>query len=83
MDGVPFITQCPIQPGTSFTYRFKVVKDGTHFYHSHSGKYYSRVWDNCKWQILISQKYEACSLKSLGVQEVVRLKGRYFMMLLL
>ncbi|KRT85625.1 hypothetical protein AMK59_2076, partial [Oryctes borbonicus] len=37
MDGVPFITQCPIQPGTMFTYRFVALNVGTHFWHSHSG----------------------------------------------
>ncbi|XP_066596794.1 uncharacterized protein [Prorops nasuta] len=35
-DGVPFVTQCPILGGTSFRYKFKADKPGTHFYHSHS-----------------------------------------------
>jgi len=37
MDGVPFLTQPPIKPGTSFTYEFD-IRDGnagTHMYHSH------------------------------------------------
>jgi FtsP/CotA-like multicopper oxidase with cupredoxin domain len=36
MDGVPFITQPPVQPGGSFTYTF-TVRDGpgTYMYHSH------------------------------------------------
>lgn len=38
MDGVPFVTQCPIQPGTTFTYKFVAANVGTHFWHSHSGK---------------------------------------------
>lgn len=37
MDGVPYLTQLPIQPGTSFTYRFAIIQSGTHWYHSHSG----------------------------------------------
>ncbi|KAK9720996.1 Multicopper oxidase [Popillia japonica] len=37
MDGVPFVTQCPIQPGTTFTYKFVAANVGTHFWHSHSG----------------------------------------------
>lgn len=37
MDGVPYITQCPIQPGTTFTYRFLARQVGTQFWHSHSG----------------------------------------------
>src|SRR5690606_37732678 len=36
-DGVPFLTQMPIAPGTSYTYRFPVIQHGTHWYHSHSG----------------------------------------------
>ncbi|XP_041379560.1 laccase-2-like [Gigantopelta aegis] len=37
MDGVGFITQCPIQPGQSFTYRFMATPRGTFWYHSHVG----------------------------------------------
>ncbi|MBX9448220.1 MAG: multicopper oxidase domain-containing protein [Taibaiella sp.] len=36
-DGVPFLTQMPIRPGTTYTYRFPVIQNGTHWYHSHSG----------------------------------------------
>ena len=35
MDGVPYVTQCPIQPGLNFTYRFIAEPAGTHWYHSH------------------------------------------------
>jgi FtsP/CotA-like multicopper oxidase with cupredoxin domain len=35
MDGVPFITQPPVKPGTSFTYEFVVPNAGSHMYHSH------------------------------------------------
>lgn len=37
MDGVPFLTQCPILFGTTFRYKFNASEPGTHFYHSHSG----------------------------------------------
>lgn len=37
MDGVPFISYPPIQPGTTFTYRFPIRQTGTYWYHSHSG----------------------------------------------
>ena len=37
MDGVPFVTQVPIQPGTTFTYEFPIRQTGTYWYHSHSG----------------------------------------------
>lgn len=36
-DGVPFLTQMPIAPGTTYTYRFPIIQNGTHWYHSHSG----------------------------------------------
>lgn len=37
MDGVPFVTQCPIESGQTFTYRFKAMPAGTFWYHSHVG----------------------------------------------
>ncbi|MBL1410122.1 multicopper oxidase domain-containing protein [Sphingobacterium faecale] len=36
-DGVPFLTQMPIPPGSTYTYRFPVIQNGTYWYHSHSG----------------------------------------------
>ncbi len=36
-DGVPYLTQLPIEPGDTFVYRFPIVQSGTHWYHSHSG----------------------------------------------
>jgi hypothetical protein len=36
MDGVPFITQAPIEPGATFTYEFPIRQTGTYWYHSHS-----------------------------------------------
>jgi FtsP/CotA-like multicopper oxidase with cupredoxin domain len=35
MDGVPHITQDPINPGESFTYEFTARTPGSHMYHSH------------------------------------------------
>jgi FtsP/CotA-like multicopper oxidase with cupredoxin domain len=35
MDGVPHVTQDPIQPGDSFTYEFTARTTGSHMYHSH------------------------------------------------
>ncbi|XP_063700380.1 uncharacterized protein LOC134830740 [Culicoides brevitarsis] len=37
MDGVPFLTQCPIDYATTFRYSFWASEPGTQFYHSHSG----------------------------------------------
>ncbi|WP_336107900.1 multicopper oxidase family protein, partial [Thalassospira sp. CH_XMU1420-2] len=35
MDGVPNLTQAPIEPGQNFTYRFKAHDAGTYWFHSH------------------------------------------------
>lgn len=35
MDGVPGVTQAPIEPGQSMTYEFIATATGTHWYHSH------------------------------------------------
>lgn len=37
MDGVGYITQCPIEAGSSFRYIFEATPSGTFWYHSHSG----------------------------------------------
>lgn len=34
-DGVPGATQCPVAPGESLTYKFRVTQYGTSWYHSH------------------------------------------------
>ncbi|KAL4734675.1 Cupredoxin [Aspergillus similis] len=34
-DGVPGVTQCPISPGQTYTYRFRATQYGTSWYHSH------------------------------------------------
>ncbi|KAH7631021.1 multicopper oxidase-domain-containing protein [Sordaria sp. MPI-SDFR-AT-0083] len=35
MDGVNGITECPIAPGDTFTYRFRAMQYGSAWYHSH------------------------------------------------
>ena len=35
MDGVPYLTQRPIPPHTTYLYKFPVVQAGTYWYHSH------------------------------------------------
>ncbi|RVU24157.1 copper oxidase [Sandaracinomonas limnophila] len=36
-DGVPNLTQMAIRPNTTHIYRFPIIQNGTHWYHSHSG----------------------------------------------
>lgn len=40
-DGVPAVSQCPIAPGSSFTYTFQASLYGTTWYHSHYSAQYS------------------------------------------
>lgn len=40
-DGVPGISQCPIAPGSSFTYRFQAGVYGTSWWHSHFSAQYT------------------------------------------
>ena len=35
-DGVPYLTQMPIKPHSTYVYKFPIVQHGTHWYHSHS-----------------------------------------------
>ncbi len=35
-DGVPFLTTAPVYPGKTHLYKFRVVQNGTYWYHSHS-----------------------------------------------
>ncbi|XP_076079980.1 uncharacterized protein LOC143050746 [Mytilus galloprovincialis] len=37
MDGVAFVSQCPIMPGQSFNYTFQPRFGGSYWYHSHVG----------------------------------------------
>jgi FtsP/CotA-like multicopper oxidase with cupredoxin domain len=39
-DGVPSVSQCPIAPGSTFTYNFTAETYGTSWYHSHLSAQY-------------------------------------------
>ncbi|KAF2739733.1 hypothetical protein EJ04DRAFT_483935 [Polyplosphaeria fusca] len=59
-DGVPSITQCPIAPGQSMTYRWVATNYGTSWYHSH---YALQTWMGVYGPMVIhgptSQGYDA------------------------
>ncbi|RHZ57677.1 uncharacterized protein CDV56_105308 [Aspergillus thermomutatus] len=40
-DGIPSVTQCPVAPGSSFTFRFRADRPGTTWYHSHYSAQYA------------------------------------------
>ncbi|MES3016137.1 MAG: multicopper oxidase domain-containing protein [Bacteroidota bacterium] len=35
-DGVPYLTQMPIKPHSTYIYKFPVIQNGTYWYHSHT-----------------------------------------------
>ncbi|TDE09410.1 multicopper oxidase domain-containing protein [Dyadobacter psychrotolerans] len=35
-DGVPYLTTPPIEPGSTYTFSFPVIQNGTYWYHSHT-----------------------------------------------
>lgn len=49
-DGVAAITQCPIAPGSSMTYKWKATQYGSSWYHSH---YSMQAWDGVFGGIVI------------------------------
>jgi iron transport multicopper oxidase len=58
-DGAGQITQCPIQPGNSFTYTFTANPAGTHWYHSHVGGQYP---DGLRGKMIVHDKAWESSL---------------------
>jgi len=48
MDGVPMITQCSIHEADVFRYDFLANNEGTHYWHSHDGKYCSSGSEGAK-----------------------------------
>ncbi|GMJ03164.1 laccase 7 [Hibiscus trionum] len=44
-DGPDMVTQCPIRPGTKYTYRFKIIRqEGTLWWHAHISKLRATVY---------------------------------------
>ncbi|KAJ0108421.1 uncharacterized protein J7T55_005398 [Diaporthe amygdali] len=50
-DGVPSVTQCPIAPGDTQTYRWKALQYGSSWYHAH---FAVQAWDGIFGGILIN-----------------------------
>lgn len=44
MDGVNAVTQCPIAPNDTFTYKFRAIQYGTTWYHSHYSLQVGNSW---------------------------------------
>ncbi|CAH1400302.1 unnamed protein product [Nezara viridula] len=57
-DGVPYVTQCPILPGTTFRYDFFVNDVGTFFYYSHIGV---QKMDGVSGSLIVRDSYDSQS----------------------
>ncbi|KAJ8683448.1 hypothetical protein QAD02_019240 [Eretmocerus hayati] len=55
MDGVPYVSQCPIHPGETFRYKFKALDSGTFFWHSHIG---SQRTDGLYGSVIVHPSFE-------------------------
>lgn len=53
MDGPAGVVQCPIAPGSSFTYNFTVDQPGTYWYHSHTNAQYP---DGLRGPLIVNDK---------------------------
>lgn len=51
MDGVVSLTQCPLPPGQTLTYRWRATQYGTTWYHSHTGL---QTWEGVFGGIVIN-----------------------------
>jgi FtsP/CotA-like multicopper oxidase with cupredoxin domain len=51
MDGVVSVTQCPIAPGHTMTYRWRATQYGTTWYHSHIGL---QTWEGAYGGVIIN-----------------------------
>ncbi|KAJ5027085.1 multicopper oxidase [Bipolaris maydis] len=78
MDGTVGVTQCPIAPGHSFTYRFRVSgQSGTYWYHSHASMQAS---DGLVGPLIIHGRNEGESLQKMAYNQdrVVMLSDHYY-----
>lgn len=62
-DGVPSITQCPVAPGDSITYKFVATNYGTSWYHSH---YAIQAWEGVAGPMIIHGPTSATWDEDLG-----------------
>ncbi|GAB7353653.1 hypothetical protein MBLNU459_g4062t1 [Dothideomycetes sp. NU459] len=77
MDGTVGVTQCPISPGSSFTYEFKVEnQSGTYWYHAHQGVQAS---DGLVGPLVIHSKDEKSMQElSYATDRVVMISDHYY-----
>lgn len=64
MDGAVSITQCPIAPGQTMTYRWRATQYGTTWYHSHIGL---QTWEGVFGGIIINGPASANHDEDMGI----------------
>ncbi|KAF7833805.1 laccase-3-like [Senna tora] len=74
-DGPSYVTQCPIQPGGSYTYRFTITKqEGTLWWHAHTGFLRATVYG----AFIIYPRLGSPYPFSMPKREVTMLLGEWF-----
>ena len=68
MDGVGQVTQCPIGPQSSFSYRYIATPSGTFWYHSHSG---AQRTDGFYGALIVKET----SIRMTKIQAQLRIRG--------
>lgn len=73
-DGVPWLTQKPIDPHSTYTYRFPIIQHGTHWYHSHSGlQEHWHVWFVHNITMVVPNvRTVICILCSVGYLQIIQ-----------
>ncbi|OWF37516.1 Laccase [Mizuhopecten yessoensis] len=66
MDGAPFVTQCPILSGQTFTYDFVAEPKGTYWYHSHVGNQRTKGMNGA---FIIKERTSSVSERIMTVQD--------------
>ncbi|KAK5644323.1 hypothetical protein RI129_005623 [Pyrocoelia pectoralis] len=74
MDGVPMVTQCPISSYTTFQYKFRASRPGTHMWHAHAGAKFS---DGIFGALIVNQPEKLNPFKDLyDAEEVLAISER-------
>lgn len=76
MDGVPGITQKPIEPGDSFTYKFKAEPSGSLWYHCHVNVH-EHVAIRGMWGPLVIDPKEPTELEKRVTKDFIMMMNTY------
>ncbi|CAC5359431.1 unnamed protein product [Mytilus coruscus] len=74
MDGVAFVSQCPILPGQTFNYTFQPTFGGSYWYHSHVGNQRDM---GLYGAFIVIQKRDAVPFRFQSIVQVQELNHQY------